>query len=109
MARIWYLRCHIHVRTLLAIPGRVSLRNNRAVICFVTKSARLRIFHSKKTRRLNSCILENNTKVITFGALLKEYSNCFQNQEEGYRLTLAFAKVSKLLLIPRSLRSPSSD
>ena len=79
MARIWYLRCHIHVSTLLAIPGRVSLRNNRAVICFVTKSARLRIFHSKKSRRLNSCILENNTKVIAFGALLKEYFNCFQN------------------------------
>lgn len=76
MARIWYLRCHIHVSTLLAIPGRVSLRNNRAVICF----ARLRIFHSKKTRRLNSCILENNTEVIAFRALLKEYSNCFQNQ-----------------------------
>lgn len=75
MARIWYLRCHIHISTLFAIPGRVSLRNNRAVICF----ARLRIFHSKKTRRLNSCILENNTEVIAFRALLKEYSNCFQN------------------------------
>ena len=79
MARIWYLRCHIHVSTLLAIPGRVSLRNNRAVICFFTKSARLRIFHSKKSRKLNSYIFENNTKVIAFRALLEEYSNCFQN------------------------------